>query len=80
MRDGTAEPVSRDQILRRERGQGNTHFSCSAALVQDGQPYPDDVHSFYMCNHIDAHGLLRDVTDGKHTAKQKLISPSDMFV
>ena len=22
-RDGTAEPVSRDQILRRERGQGN---------------------------------------------------------
>ena len=22
MRDGTAEPVSRDQILRRERGQG----------------------------------------------------------
>ena len=25
-RDGTAEPVSRDQILRRERGQGNFHF------------------------------------------------------
>ena len=23
-RDGTAEPVSRDQILRHERGQGNT--------------------------------------------------------
>ena len=22
-RDGTAEPVSRDQIIRRERGQGN---------------------------------------------------------
>ena len=29
-RDGTAEPVSRDQILRRERGQGNTIFPCSA--------------------------------------------------
>ena len=26
----TAEPVSRDQILRRERGQESTHFSCSA--------------------------------------------------
>ena len=26
-RDGTAELVSRDQILRRERGQGNIHFS-----------------------------------------------------
>ena len=25
-RDGTAEPVSRDQILRRERGQGNDMF------------------------------------------------------
>ena len=29
-RDGTAEPVSRDQILRRERGQGNINFPCSA--------------------------------------------------
>ena len=25
-RDGTAEPVSRDQILRRERGQVNVFF------------------------------------------------------
>ena len=25
-RAGTAEPVSRDQILRRERGQGKIHF------------------------------------------------------
>ena len=30
-RDGTAEPVSRDQILRRERGQRKNHFPCSAA-------------------------------------------------
>ena len=28
-REGTPEPVSRDQILRRERGQGNIHFPCS---------------------------------------------------
>ena len=26
-RDETAEPVGREQILRRERGQGNIHFS-----------------------------------------------------
>ena len=26
---GTADPVSRDQILRRERGQGKKHFPCS---------------------------------------------------
>ena len=25
-RDGTAEPVSRDQIVRRERGHGRNHF------------------------------------------------------
>ena len=31
-RDGTAEPVSRDQILRRERGQGNIHFPCLADI------------------------------------------------
>ena len=34
-RDGTAESVSRDQILRHERGQGNIHFSCSTYHVQD---------------------------------------------
>ena len=38
--DGTAKPVSRDQILRRERGQGKSHFlPCSADHVQDWQPY-----------------------------------------
>ena len=39
-REGTAEPVSRDQILRRERGQRNIHFPCSADHEQDWQPYP----------------------------------------
>ena len=41
-RDGTAEPVSRDQILRHERGQGNIHFRCPADHEQDSQPYPVD--------------------------------------
>ena len=49
-RDGTAEPVSRDQILRRERGQGNIHFSCSVDHEQDWQPYPVDPYSRYMCD------------------------------
>ena len=48
-RDGTAEPVSRDQILRHERGQGNIHFSCSADQVQDWQPYPVDPYSLAIC-------------------------------
>ena len=41
-RDGTAEHVPRDQILRRERGQGDIHFPCSADHEQDWQPYPVD--------------------------------------
>ena len=50
-RDGTAEPVSRDQILRRGRGQGNIHFPYSADHEQDWQPYAVDPYSCYMCDH-----------------------------
>ena len=34
---GRPKLVSRDQILRRERLQGNAHFSCSTHLEQDWQ-------------------------------------------
>ena len=44
-RDGTAEPVPRDQILRHARGQGNINFPCSADHEQDWQPYPVDPYS-----------------------------------
>ena len=47
-RDGTAEPVSRGQILRRERGQGNVYFLCSADHEQDWQPCPVDPSSFLL--------------------------------
>ena len=60
-RDGTAEPVSRDQILRRERGQGNVHFPCSADHEQDWQPYPLDPYSA-ICNdptYMHTHTYLR---------------------
>ena len=51
----------RDQILRRERGQGNIHFPCSADHVQDWQPYPVDPcvccvfssHSFWTSSSLD---------------------------
>ena len=51
-RDGTAEPVSRDQILRRVRRQGNIHFTCCPDdHEQDWQPYPVDPYSaIYMCD------------------------------
>ena len=52
MRYETAEPVSRDQILRRKRGQGNIYFSCSADHEQDWQPYPIDPYSCYSICHF----------------------------
>ena len=50
-RDGTAEPVSRDQILRHARGQGNMNFPCSADHEQDWQPYPVDPNSAISDDH-----------------------------
>ena len=49
-RDGTAEPVSRDQILRHARGQGNI-FPCSADHEQDWHPYPVDPYSAIRDDH-----------------------------
>ena len=55
-RDGTAEPISRDQILRRERGQGNINFPCcSADHEQDWQPYPVDPYSAICDDHAYIH-------------------------
>ena len=48
-RDGTAEPVSRDQIIRHvDRG---ILFSCSADHEQDWQPYPVDPYSAICDDH-----------------------------
>ena len=54
-RDGTAEPVSRDQILRHARGQGSIHFPCSADREQDWQPYPVDLYSAICDDHTYIH-------------------------
>ena len=50
-RDGTAEPVSRDQINSQAqyRGQGNIIFPCSADYEQGWQSYPVDLYSA-ICN------------------------------
>ena len=60
--DRIAEPVSRDQLLRREQGQGNIRFPCSADHKQDWQPYLVDpslaiicddhthIHTYYICS------------------------------
>ena len=50
-RDGTAEPVSRDQILRHARGQGNIHFLFSADHEQKWRPYQVDPYSAICDDH-----------------------------
>ena len=48
MRDGTAEIVLRDQILRRERGQRNVVFPCSFDHEQEWEPYTVQPYPRYM--------------------------------
>ena len=60
-RDGTAEPVSRDQILRHARGQGNINFPCSADHEQDWQPYPVDPYSAICDDHTYIHTYIHTV-------------------
>ena len=58
MRDGTTEPVSREQTLRRVREQGKNHFPCSADHEQDRQPYPVDPYSAICDEHTYIHKYI----------------------
>ena len=62
--DGTAEPVSRDQILEHVRGQGNIHFPCSADHEQNWQPYPVDPNSAICDDHTYVRRMSRLTLDG----------------
>ena len=57
-RDGAAEPVSRDQIRRRDWGQGNIHFPCLADHEQAWQPCPVDLYSAESVDHTYIHTYI----------------------
>ena len=84
-RDGTAEPVSRDQILRHARGQGNIHFPCSADHEQDWQPYPVDPYSAICDDHTyitcDGHIYIHGSTAGEvaNPARGQLNGENEYF-
>ena len=71
-RDGAAEPVSRDQILRHARGQGNINFTCPADHEQDWQPYPVDPYSAicndhtYILRHVQGQGNIHFPCSADH--------------
>ena len=69
-RDGTAEPVSRDQILRHVRAQGNIYFPCSADHEQDWQPYPVDLYSATCDDHTYVDSLKTWVCGPPHHKKR----------
>ena len=54
-RDGTVVPVSRGQILRRERGQGKTPCLCSANREQVLQQYSVDPYSAECADYMHVH-------------------------
>ena len=60
-----AEPISRDQNLRRVRGQGNIHFPCSADHEQDWQPYLVDPNSGICDNDTYIHTVFKIITNSK---------------
>ena len=68
-RDGTAEPVSRDQILRHARGQGNVHFPCSGDHEQDWQSYPVDPYSTICDDHTYIHTYIYQIVQVQHRRK-----------
>ena len=85
-RDGTAEPVSRDQILRHARGQGNIHFPCSADHKQDWQPCPVDPYSAICDDHTYIHTCIPGSSKGKdqpgkvaNSARGQLNRENDFF-
>ena len=63
-----AESVSRDQILRRERGQGNINLPCSGDHEQDWQPYPVNPHSTICYDHRYIHTVYLFLSTFVHGA------------
>ena len=64
--DGTAETVSPDQVLRRERGQGNINFLCLADHEQDWQPYPVDPSLAIRDDHTCIHAYGQSMISGRN--------------
>ena len=86
-RDGTAEPVSRDQILRRVRGQRNIHFPYSADHEQDWQPYPVDPYSAISDDHTYIHtyihtywGAQGTLSLSKNCTSRESVSPLSRLI
>ena len=59
------DSVSRGQILRRKRGEGNIYYPCSVDHEQDWQPYPVDPYSAMYNDRTFSHLSLYGVMGGR---------------
>ena len=62
-RDGTAEPVSRDQILRHARGQGNVHFPVQLTTSRIGN-LTQLIHTLLYVMTIHIHIYITYILEG----------------
>ena len=69
-RDGTAELVSRGQILRHERGQGNIHFSCFQLTTCRTGNLPRFIHTLAI--RVTIHTYMSGVTKCQLAGRGKM--------
>ena len=79
-RDWTAEHVSRDQILRRTRGQRQKKNPCSPDHEQDWQPYPADPYSTTCDDYKYIHTVRLKYNAPDKKNKKTLISSAFYFI
>ena len=72
-RDENAEPVSRDQNLRRERGEGNIHFLCSADHEQNLTTLTRLIHTLATC--VTIYTLIVGAEIGRDPVSKHQIQP-----
>ena len=72
-RDGTAELVSRDEILRRERGHGKFHFSLFSSPRAGLAIYPVDPYSAETADHTYIHHIESTHFGISHTLVSKAV-------
>ena len=77
-RDGTAEPISRKQIIGRERGQVNIHSPCLADHEQYWQPYPVDPYSA-MCDDQTVEKTKRVIFPAMHFQRHNTLSQQSAY-
>ena len=78
-RDGTVEPITRDQTLRHAREQGNINFPCSADHEQDWQPYLVDPYSAICDDHTYIHTYIKRHTGTPDKNKTNIFRVFHMF-